>query len=435
MLRCFSTRPLINSSRMLPVQIRPPKTENAEPPNLKMPKLQDFEITAEEFTYYKTGHSVHGSHGNGFAFSGRDWNSFAAFCGTVVIFSISIFLASIATYFAFMDSDEVGKALVTSILTLLVSVFVAYALTCCVLALVDSYKYSRWMNGPIGVRIRRYEEAEQAYLEGIYIAEQARRERERVSRKARREVERIAEEKRQEAERAAQEKRQAEARIAQEERRKAELARQEAERIAEEKRRKAEKARLEAERVAQEERLAAERSIRKKKETYWTSLDGIEFERELADLFRDLGYEVESTPVSGDQGIDLVLKRKNRTTVVQCKAHKRPIGPAVVRELYGAMVAARADHAALVCTGGFTKGVRDFAENKPITLLQTRDIVALCDRVSENDPDSLRINESIDTPPNCPEHDCGELMIMREGKLSSFWGCPRFPGLQRYPAD
>ena len=63
--------------------------------------------------------------------------------------------------------------------------------------------------------------------------------------------------------------------------------------------------------------------------------------------------------------------------IVQCKRHKNPIGPAVVRELYGSLSASKAQAAILICTGGFTKGVYRFARDKPITLLDIDGIVEL----------------------------------------------------------
>lgn len=109
------------------------------------------------------------------------------------------------------------------------------------------------------------------------------------------------------------------------------------------------------------------------------SLDGEQFEQELGALFRHLGFDVESTPKTGDQGIDLLLRKDGKTTVVQCKAHQSPVGPAIIRDLYGTMVAFGADNAVLACTGGFTKGVREFAQGKPIILYSATDIARLAE--------------------------------------------------------
>ncbi len=96
------------------------------------------------------------------------------------------------------------------------------------------------------------------------------------------------------------------------------------------------------------------------KREFWVNLSGIEFEQELGKVFIKQGYEVEWTPISGDEGIDLILKRNSKTIIVQCKAHKYPASLAMVRELYGALISCKADEAILASIGGFTEGVKTF---------------------------------------------------------------------------
>ena len=107
----------------------------------------------------------------------------------------------------------------------------------------------------------------------------------------------------------------------------------------------------------------------------WTSLSGKGFESAVGHLLKNLGYDVVLTGGAGDRGIDLLVSRGDTTTVVQCKQHKAPASPAVIRELYGAMVAYGADQALLACTGGFTQGTKDFAEGKPIILWSVDDLI------------------------------------------------------------
>ena len=139
-------------------------------------------------------------------------------------------------------------------------------------------------------------------------------------------------------------------------------------------RREAINAEHEARRIERAQR-EAERARQRKLRDYWMNLSGIEFERELAALFQRRGYQVQSTPSSGDQGIDLIARKNGKTTIVQCKRHKSPVGPAIARELYGSLIASRADRAILACTGGFTRGVKEFVKDKPITLIDAWDII------------------------------------------------------------
>ena len=154
----------------------------------------------------------------------------------------------------------------------------------------------------------------------------------------------------------------------------------------------AKRAGFEAQRVVERKRLeaerpkkVAERAERRKRLDHWASLRGIRFERALAALFRNLGYQVRFTPVSGYQGIDLILTKDGKTTIVQCKGQKGPASPAVVRELFGSLHAFEgANHAILACTGGFTQGVKDFARGKRITLISAIEMAKMARGVSQS---------------------------------------------------
>ena len=122
----------------------------------------------------------------------------------------------------------------------------------------------------------------------------------------------------------------------------------------------------------QQDKLTRQRS------EFWFSLNGIEFEKEMADQFRRLGYLVEQTRATGDGGIDLILTDDlGEKTVVQCKAHKKQVGPSVVRDLYGAMHDFGARNAILVSLGGFTAGVFDFAKKNNIQLFDIKKVLEI----------------------------------------------------------
>jgi hypothetical protein len=129
--------------------------------------------------------------------------------------------------------------------------------------------------------------------------------------------------------------------------------------------------------VAYEQELAR---YNHRREQYWMSLGGVAFENELAAVYRTLGYGVETTKATGDQGIDLILTKNGATVLVQCKGHRRPIGVGAIRDLYGTLIHHKADRAVLACPAGFTQGVIDFVEGKPIDLISARELV----RMAEN---------------------------------------------------
>jgi Restriction endonuclease len=115
------------------------------------------------------------------------------------------------------------------------------------------------------------------------------------------------------------------------------------------------------------------------RERYWISLRGVKFEKALGGLYEDVGYSVYQTKGSGDEGIDLVLRKDGEEIIVQCKGHRKPIGVAAIRDLYGVMTHCGAERAVLACPAGFTDGVRKFARGKPITLLSAKELVEMAD--------------------------------------------------------
>jgi hypothetical protein len=128
----------------------------------------------------------------------------------------------------------------------------------------------------------------------------------------------------------------------------------------------------------------AELAQRRRQEDYWRSLSARGFEEELARLYRLAGYAVETTPVTGDQGADLFLRKDGQLIVVQCKRHGKPVGPPTVRELHGTLLHFSANRAVLAATGSFTKGARQHAQGKPIDLLDLDGILSLQETVTQS---------------------------------------------------
>ena len=109
-------------------------------------------------------------------------------------------------------------------------------------------------------------------------------------------------------------------------------------------------------------------------EAFWERLTGRGFEIEVTNLLSRAGYHARLTPASGDGGVDIVL---GDGTIVQCKAHRAPVSPGVVRELYGALIHQSAPKAMLISLSGVTNGVESFIKDKPITVWDKTNLIAL----------------------------------------------------------
>lgn len=90
---------------------------------------------------------------------------------------------------------------------------------------------------------------------------------------------------------------------------------------------------------------------------FWNSLDGFEFEKEIAKLYRKQGYDATATSATGDGGVDIILRRNGERIAVQCKHHAKPVGPNDVRALQGVVAAQNYSKGIFVSLNGYTSSV------------------------------------------------------------------------------
>jgi hypothetical protein len=101
----------------------------------------------------------------------------------------------------------------------------------------------------------------------------------------------------------------------------------------------------------------------------WAALDGVEFERAVAIIYRDQGFEVEFTPRTNDQGVDLILKKSGTLSIVQCKRYASNVGVNAIRELAGVRLSWPTAHEAIVVTlFDFSGAAKTFAKQHNIKL-------------------------------------------------------------------
>jgi Restriction endonuclease len=123
--------------------------------------------------------------------------------------------------------------------------------------------------------------------------------------------------------------------------------------------------------------LRAFQVLKKKQAQHWLSMSGHLFEKEVAELFSANGYQAQVTKGSGDGGIDIFLEKDGIKYGVQCKNHHGTVGPAAIRDLYGAMSHEKLDAGIFIASSGYTKGAREFASNKRIQLLDINDVLRM----------------------------------------------------------
>jgi len=133
----------------------------------------------------------------------------------------------------------------------------------------------------------------------------------------------------------------------------------------------------ELQRQAEEEqrRRQAEYLRQHQREEAIAQLSPQDFERFVAQWFASQGYSVECTPYTADHGVDVRIYKDQQMALVQCKHSPRGrVGRPVLQQLYGEMVAERAHRAYVVTSGVFTAGAREWARDKPLKLIDGREL-------------------------------------------------------------
>jgi len=98
-------------------------------------------------------------------------------------------------------------------------------------------------------------------------------------------------------------------------------------------------------------------------------MSGVEFEQFVAHLFGGLGYSAELTPITGDHGVDILIRKEGKAGAVQCKRWEDPVGEPVVRDFLGAMMGAGVTVGYIAATSVFTTQAQEFAQKHGIRLL------------------------------------------------------------------
>ncbi len=110
-------------------------------------------------------------------------------------------------------------------------------------------------------------------------------------------------------------------------------------------------------------------------------LSFIEFEALIQNLFTKMGLEARQTRPSRDGGVDCVAWDPRPIfggkVVIQAKRYKNTVGVSAVRDLFGTLQNEGASKGILVTTSGYGQASFDFAQNKPIELIDGSNLLYL----------------------------------------------------------
>ena len=99
-------------------------------------------------------------------------------------------------------------------------------------------------------------------------------------------------------------------------------------------------------------------------------LSGTEFESYVARILQRSGWDVSGTPVTGDQGADLIASKGNRKIAVQVKRYTSSVGNSAVQEVVGAVRFYGANEGCVITNSSFTPSARSLAQKNDIRLIE-----------------------------------------------------------------
>jgi HJR/Mrr/RecB family endonuclease len=112
-------------------------------------------------------------------------------------------------------------------------------------------------------------------------------------------------------------------------------------------------------------------------ESFWRSLSPRDFEIQIAELYKKLGYKTEVSQYTVDGGHDVKIEKDGYVILVQCKHWKHKVPVPVIREILGVIISEGAHAGIVACTGGFTAPSIEFARKNGIELVGIPQIIEI----------------------------------------------------------
>lgn len=98
-------------------------------------------------------------------------------------------------------------------------------------------------------------------------------------------------------------------------------------------------------------------------------LRGVEFEDWIEKVLLRLGFQVERTKASGDQGVDLIASNFNRRIAIQAKGYSDNVGNKAVQEVFAGAAYYSCEIKVVITNSFFTSGANDLAKKCGVILI------------------------------------------------------------------
>ncbi len=109
------------------------------------------------------------------------------------------------------------------------------------------------------------------------------------------------------------------------------------------------------------------------------AMNGYDFESFIGSLYEKMGYSVEQTPKSGDQGADLIITKLGEKTAVQTKNYKGKVTNKAIQEVVASKEFYGCTTCSVVTNSYFTESALELGEVNNVKLIDRDGLNALID--------------------------------------------------------
>jgi hypothetical protein len=101
----------------------------------------------------------------------------------------------------------------------------------------------------------------------------------------------------------------------------------------------------------------------------WKAMRDVEFEQFLEKVFLALGYSVETTAVTGDQGVDLLVSKNGVRVAIQVKGYHSSVSNGAIQEAFAGMAHYKCHACAVITNSRFTSSAVALAKSTNCRLI------------------------------------------------------------------
>ena len=113
------------------------------------------------------------------------------------------------------------------------------------------------------------------------------------------------------------------------------------------------------------------------REPQTSSKIGVEYEFQIKDELEKLGYTISMTPITGDQGVDLIALRDKKKIAIQCKNYSGQVSNSAVQEVFAGKIFYDCNQACVVTNSSFTASAYQLGSKLGVIMSANDDLSVL----------------------------------------------------------